>query len=74
MHLDPNAGILWFRNVHSLGSPNTVASVSIVQLPFWIAYSSHFSRDPLADVRRAIVELDAVRFAALKKTDGVLIH
>src|ERR1700761_6788471 len=33
-----------------------------------------FSRDPLADVCWAIVELDAARFATLKKTDSVLIH
>jgi hypothetical protein len=33
-----------------------------------------FSRDPLADVCGAILELDAVRFAAPKKTDNVLIH
>jgi hypothetical protein len=29
---------------------------------------------PLADIGRAIPELDAVRFAAYKKTDDVLIH
>jgi hypothetical protein len=32
-----------------------------------------FSRDPLADVCWAILELDAVGFAALKKTDSVFI-
>ena len=31
-------------------------------------------RDPLADVRWAILERDVVRFAALEKTDRVLIH
>src|SRR6266436_9013839 len=33
-----------------------------------------FSRDPLADVCWAILELDVAGFAALKKTDSVLIH
>jgi hypothetical protein len=33
-----------------------------------------FSRDPLPNVRWAILELDAVRFAALKKFDCVSIH
>src|SRR5260370_27989591 len=33
-----------------------------------------FSRDPLADVGWAIPELEAVRFAAPKETDTVLIH
>jgi hypothetical protein len=33
-----------------------------------------FSCHPLADIGRAILELDAVRFAAYKKTDDVLIH
>src|SRR5467141_729558 len=33
-----------------------------------------FSRNPLADVRWAILERDVVRFAALEKTDRVLIH
>ncbi len=74
MLLDPNVGKLWFRNAHSLRSRSTVALVSIVQLPFWIAYSSHFPRDPLANVCRAILEMDAVRFAAPKETDNVLIH
>src|SRR5712664_970012 len=33
-----------------------------------------FSRDPLADICWAILERDVVRFAALEKTDRVLIH
>ncbi len=33
-----------------------------------------FSRDPLADICWAILQLDAARFAAPKKTDNVLIH
>ena len=37
-------------------------------------FSSPFSSNPLADVRWAILELYVVRFAALKKTDNVLIH
>jgi hypothetical protein len=32
------------------------------------------SRDPLTDVCWAIPELDAIRFTALEKTDGVSIH
>ena len=33
-----------------------------------------FSRDPFADICWAILERDVVRFAALEKTDRVLIH
>ena len=74
MLFDPKAGKPWFRNAHSRGSRNTVASVSSAQLPFWVLCSSSFSRDPPADVRWAILEGDAVRFATPKKIDGVLIH
>jgi hypothetical protein len=74
MLLDPKATKPWFRNAHSRRSRNTVASVSIAQLPFWFLCSSPFSRDPHADVRWAIPELEAVRFAATKETDSVLIH
>jgi hypothetical protein len=33
-----------------------------------------FSRDPLADICWAVLKRDVVRFAALEKTDRVLIH
>jgi hypothetical protein len=33
-----------------------------------------FSLDPLTNVRGAILELDAIRFTALKKSDSVSIH
>ncbi len=74
MLLDPKATKPWFRNAHSRGSRNTVASVSIAQWPFWVLCSSSFSRDPPADVRWAILEGDAVGFAPLEKTDGIAIH
>src|SRR5580692_2577926 len=53
---------------------NGVAWVSLERLPFRFLCSSPFSRDPLADIRWAIAELEAVRFAAPKETDSVLIH
>src|ERR1700746_774421 len=71
---DPKASKLWFRNAHSLRSRNAAASVSNAQLPFSFLCSSPFSLDPLADVRRTILELDAVTFAGPKKTDNLLIH
>src|SRR6266853_4809987 len=42
--------------------------------PLFVGPSVLLPQDPLADECRAILELDAVRFAALKKADGVLIH
>lgn len=36
--------------------------------------SASFSRDPLADVCRAILELDAVLFAVFEKPDSISIH
>jgi hypothetical protein len=49
-------------------------SEKLRQLPLFVGPSVLSPHDPLADVRRAILELDAVRFAAPKKTDDVLIH
>jgi hypothetical protein len=42
--------------------------MSSAQLLFWFLCSSMFSLHPLADVCWAILEFDAVRFAALEKT------
>src|ERR1700747_2019007 len=71
---DPKARKLCFRNAHSPRSRNAAASVSSAQLPFWFLCSSPFSLDPLADVCRTILELDASRFAAPEETDNLLIH
>ena len=57
MLLDPKATKPWFRNAHFRGSRNTVASVSIAQLPFLFLCSSLFFRDPLADAFADLVSL-----------------
>ena len=35
--------------------------------------SDSFSRDPLTDISRAVLELDVLGFASLEKPDGVSI-
>src|SRR6266481_6595122 len=69
-----SSALIWFFKVEpkrSRCSRFICSCEGKAQLPFSCLSSS---RDPLADICWAILERDVVRFAALEKTDRVLIH
>src|SRR6266404_2111592 len=59
----------------AITSPSVSSSRNRLDTTFIsISRTGSFSRDPLANVCRAILDLDAVRFADLEKPDSLSIH
>src|SRR5216684_3532564 len=64
----------WSRLITRSGILNLSVVITFFSSIVILLMLVSFSRDPLADVRWAILERDVVRFAAIEKTDRVLIH